>query len=115
MNAFLQEALGQAMFWGGVGCLPLAVGLFFMAFASPRLRPALVFFALGSLATTHFLWFFMYLGGALGTKVGEFHPTPWIRFLPIGFIMATGLTCVKLYARHKNTTLENRRQPLPHP
>ena len=53
-------------------------------------------FCLGSVVATHFLWYFMYLGGALGTVVGEFHPTPWWHFYPFGFCAAAlfaGMGC----------------------
>ena len=101
MNVFSREVLAQVMFWGGMGCFPLAVGLFVMAFSKHNLLRSLTLFALGGLALTHFAWYFKYLGEALATKTGEFHPTPWPQFLPIGIVVAMGLACLKLYMHYK--------------
>ena len=114
MNVSCHEALAQAMFWFGVGCLPLAVGLFFMAYSKRKLSYSLMLFALGGLALTHFAWYFVYLGQALANKVGEVPPISWPRFLPIGIVVAMGLACIKLYLRHKRNIREHR-QPAPRP
>ena len=76
MKTPMQEAVAQVVFWTGMGCLPLAVILFGMAFRKKKPWQALSLLILGGLAATHFMWYFTYLGRGLATKVGEFHPIP---------------------------------------
>jgi len=94
MKTPMQEAVAQVVFWTGMGCLPLAVILFGMAFRKKKPWQALSLLILGGLAATHFMWYFMYLGRGLATKVGDFHPTPWLNFCPIGLGLALVLAFV---------------------
>jgi hypothetical protein len=96
MKTPLQEIIAQGMFWVGIGSLPLAIVLFVMAFRGKVAWKALVMFAIGSIALTHFLWYFNYLGGALATKSGHFQPTSWWHFYLFGFIVAVILSGIYL-------------------
>lgn len=115
MKTQMQEAIAQAMFWGGIGCLPLSVMVFVTAFRIKTLWKVWGLFVLGSVAMTHFLWYFFYLGGALGTKVGEFHPTPWWHFYPVGFGVAAVLAVIRPLAANKRPARLDETSGIPPP
>lgn len=96
MRTPMQEAVAQVMFWSGLGCLPLAILVFAGAFLLRSRWKRWGLFALGSVLLTQFLWYFLYLGGALATKVGEFHPTPWWQLYPAGFGVAAVLAAIRV-------------------
>ena len=99
MNNVSHEALAQVIFWSGIGCLPVSIGAFVAAFCIPERWKALAMLGVGSVTTTHFLWYFAALGVTLATKVGEPHLTPWLLFYPIGFFIAASLAVVLTYIR----------------
>ena len=65
---------------------------------------------IGSITTTHFLWYFKALGESLATKVGESHPTPWLYIYPIGFAISALLAVIIIYMGKKrlNKNMENK-------
>ena len=99
MNNAAHEVLAQVIFWSGIGCLPVSIGAFVAAFCIPERWKALAMLGVGSVTTTHFLWYFSHLGEALATKVGEPDITPWLCFLPIGLFIAASLAVVMTYIR----------------
>ena len=99
MNNATHEALAQVMFWIGIGCLPASIGAFVAAFCIPERWKALAMLGVGSVTTTHFLWYFTALGVNLATKVGEPQPTPWLFFFPVGLFIAASLAVVVNFIR----------------
>lgn len=102
MKSPAQELVAQLFYWSGIGCLPLTIGVFIAAFRAKKVWIAVPLLAVGSVATTHFMWYFTVLGGALGTKVGEYLPPSWWSFYPTGLAVALLVAVVKaLISRFK--------------
>jgi hypothetical protein len=119
MKTPIQETIAQLVFWTGIGCLPLFIFISITASSLKMWWKALAMVALGSIAATHFLWYFSYLGGALATKVGVFHPTPWWKFSPAGVAAAVVIAAVSLFIRceirdNKQNKAQQGPPPLPH-
>src|SRR5690349_8383823 len=105
MHTPLQEAIAQLMFWGSMGSLPASVGLFIFAFLSHSRFVRGIAFAAGGLYLTQFLWYFVYLGIGLSTKVGVAHPPAWWQFAPVGFGIAL---CLLICSKFMRATLPSR-------
>lgn len=94
MKSPAQEAFAQAMFWTGIGCLPLSIILIILGALTRKVQQAAALFFLAAMTFTHFVWYFNVLGGALSTKVGRYEPPDWFSFLPfplVGFIVLTAV------------------------
>jgi hypothetical protein len=100
MNTPAQEIIAQVIFWSWMGCFPLSILAFIGAFFFKEKWKVLGMFFIGSILVTHFLWYFLYLGGALATKVGVFHPTPWLQCYPAGFGVAAVLAAISVFRRN---------------
>ncbi len=95
MKSPAQEIAAQLFFWSGIGCLPLMIAVFIAAFRTKKVWIAVLLLAVGSAAATHFMWYFTVLGGALGTKVGEYHPPAWWSLYPTGLAIALLVAVVR--------------------
>jgi len=94
MHTPMQEAIAQVVFWTSLVSFPISFVFFANSFKTDKLWKQIGLLALGSIALSHFLWYFTYLGQGLATVVGEFHPVPWWKFLPIGTGVAIVVGCV---------------------
>ena len=94
MHTPVQEAAAQLMFWGSIGSLPLSIALFILAFRLQARAAYILAFVTAGALLTQFLWYFVYLGVGLSTKVGSAHPPSWLTFAPIGF----GIALILLFA-----------------
>ena len=97
MKSLEQETFAQLMFFIGMGCLPVSIGLAIAGAACRKIKNAITFFVFAGLAFNHFLFYGAVLGGSLGTKVGSFKLPNWFSFLPyslIGCAILVGLWIV---------------------
>jgi hypothetical protein len=114
MKTPIQEAVAQAMFWSGIGCLPLSVAVSVVAFAVKERWKTLALLVLGGVTATHFIWYFRCLGGALATQVGVFQPVPWWKFIPIGLGATAAIAGISHFIRCEiRDTAQQRAQPCP--
>ena len=82
------------MFLTGMFCLPLSIAFAVIGSIAKKFKTAIVWFIVGAIAFTHFLWYFNILGGSLGTKIGKYEPPAWYSFFPysmIGVVLFIGL------------------------
>src|SRR5689334_16294599 len=69
MHTPIREAIAQLMFWGSIAGLPMGVLMFACAFRFTSMFARYGSVAVGGLLLTQFLWYFVYLGVGLSTKV----------------------------------------------
>lgn len=108
MKAPEQEIFAQLMFFIGMGCLPVSIGLAIAGAACRNIKNAIRYFVLAGISFNHFLFYFAVLGGSLGTKVGAYELPNWFSFMPfslIGVVILIGLWIL----------FDRRREPLPPP
>ncbi|MFT4177580.1 MAG: hypothetical protein QM627_13120 [Luteolibacter sp.] len=91
----VSEIFAQFAFWGSMACLPGFIYFVIRGFCVPTHPKALLALGVSAVALTHFLWYFRFLGEALGNKVGSPTIPVWHTYFPHALLGAGGLFIVR--------------------
>jgi len=95
----VKEVIAQVLFWSCVGCAPLTLVLYGIAFMRIRLRYLFGTILASSVTLCTLLWYFNAAAIGLADKTDKITPRAWITLLPVSVTVSFVIFVIAMIRR----------------